>query len=78
MIRTQVYIPDELYESAKATAQLQNTTISKLMRLGLEMALKNEKKTGCSGKWLIDNLTGIGKGKAGVEAALNHNDIYDI
>lgn len=77
MIRTQVYIPDELYESAKATAQLQKTTISKLMRLGLKMAIKKKKESG-NGKWLFENLVGIGKGIPSAEAALNHNDIYDI
>ncbi len=77
MIRTQVYIPDELYESAKATAQLQNTTISKLIRLGLEMALKQKIKGG-NGKRLLENLSKIGKGIPSAEAALNHNDIYDI
>ena len=80
MIRTQIYLPEELYKHAKAVAQLQNVSISQLMRTGLELAVQEQKKNKktTTGQWFLDNLVGTGKGKAGVEAALNHNDIYDI
>lgn len=75
MTRTQVYIPDELLQTAKFVAKQQKVTISQLLRKGLEIAVKKKPK---SGEFILDNLVGMGETKEGVEAAVNHNDIYDI
>jgi len=78
MIRTQIYLPDELYKNAKAIAQLQNVSISQLIRVGLKLAIKKKTNKKSTGDWFLKNFVGKDKGKAGVEAALSHNDIYDI
>jgi len=80
MIRTQVYLPDKLFHQAKARAAATNTTISQLIRDGLLVALSNQsgqlKET--TGHFLLKNFAGQGRGKKGVEAALHHDDIYEL
>jgi len=80
MIRTQVYLPDQLFHQAKARAALTNSTISQLIRQGLALVLDDSSSMAkeTTGQYLLKNFVGKGKGKKGVEAALNHNDIYDI
>lgn len=80
MIRTQVYLPDELFHQAKARAVATNSTISQLIRDGLTFALTNQraqmKET--VGQFLLKRFAGQGVGKKGVEAATNHDDIYEL
>ncbi|HOZ02997.1 MAG TPA: hypothetical protein PKX78_00710 [Candidatus Woesebacteria bacterium] len=80
MIRTQVYLPDQLFHQAKARAALTNTTISQLIRDGLLLALDhtNSLAKETTGQYLLKNFMGKGKGRKGVNAAVNHNDIYDL
>lgn len=75
MIRTQLYLPEDLYLEAKALAKTKNTSISKLMRSALKLVLAS-KKTTKSGDIVLANLVGIGSRKTGVDAAINHNEIY--
>lgn len=79
MIRTQVYLPDKLFHQAKARAATTNSTISQLIRDGLLFVLSNQhaERKETTGQFLLNNFAGQGKGKKGVEAAINHNDIYE-
>ena len=77
MIRTQVYLPDDLFHQAKARATVLNTSISQLIREGLLFTLKKQTNQ-TTGQFLLDQFVGRGQGKVGVEAALNHDDIYDL
>lgn len=80
MIRTQVYIPDTTYHQAQAVATLTNRTISQLMREGLELVLAQSRRASgeTTGQYLMKHFVNKGKGKPGVDAALHHNDIYDM
>jgi len=78
MIRTQVYIPEDLYHRAKLLAEMEGISISELLRRGLESGVSQKKKTrtitGPFDKYLgVISL----KGKKPVNAAMTHNDIYD-
>ena len=75
MIRTQVYIPDELHKESKLYAELLNKSISEFMREGLSMSIEKIKRErvnplGC--------MVGRFQAKGDKDAALNHNDIYDL
>lgn len=80
MIRTQVYIPDKTYHRAKTVAAMTNRTISQLMREGLELVIAQPRRQQgeTSGQYMMKHFVGKGKGKKGVNAAINHNDIYTI
>lgn len=80
MIRTQVYLPNQLFHQAKARAALTNTTISQLIRHGLLLAPDHSSSVAkeTTGQYLLKYVMGKGKGKKGVDAARTHNDIYDI
>lgn len=80
MIRTQIYIPDELYHQAKIMAKFDGVSIFEYMREGLSMKIsakkranKSKKKKGISS---IAGMFSLGKGIV-TNVALNHNDIYD-
>lgn len=78
MIRTQVYIPDELYNQAKLMAELDGVSISEYMRDGLSMKISAKQHSGKKKKD-ISSIAGkfsLGKGVV-TNVALNHNDIYD-
>ena len=85
MIRTQLYIPDELYHQAKLFAELEGVSISEYMREGLSLKITQRNKKGKApkkGKKKHDPLADIvgmfslGKGIV-TDVARNHNDIYD-
>lgn len=80
MIRTQVYIPDKTYHRAKTVAAMTNRTISQLMREGLELVIAQPRgsQRETTGQYLMKHFVGKGKGKPGVDAALQHNEIYDM
>ena len=72
MIRTQVYIPDDLYSLAQLQAQTQGVNFSQVVRNGLkkELRIKKAKKRG-----LLANLAGALKyGPKDLSARVN--DIY--
>ncbi len=77
MIRTQIYIPDDLYKEAKLYAKLQKTTISHFVREGLRASLETQKKKNSKKLTLLD-IAGSMKWKRKTNAAQEHNDIYDI
>lgn len=73
MIRTQVYIPVQLHQQARLIAQLENSSLSELIRQGLSklVSKKQQKK---------DPLAHLeGKFRGGDKtAAINHDDIYKL
>jgi len=76
MIRTQVYIPDDLYQQAKAQARLSGLSISVLLRKGLAIVLKQKNFFQNNSAWFLNDFVGKSEGKKGIDAALHHNDIY--
>lgn len=87
MIRTQLYIPDELYNQAKLMAELDGVSISEYMREGLSMKISKQKKLPKNTirstqkakndpMLSLDGMFSLGKGIV-TNVALNHNDIYD-
>ncbi len=80
MIRTQLYIPDELYNQAKLMARLEGVSISEYMREGLSLKMSQNKNTSKNTKKRkiseIAGMFSLGKGIV-TNVALNHNDIYD-
>lgn len=44
MIRTQVYIPDDLYSQAQLTAQIRGVNLSTILRKGLEKEVGKARK----------------------------------
>ncbi len=87
MIRTQIYIPDELYHQAKIMAEFEGVSISEYVREGLSMKISKQKKlpkntVGSKQKVKndpmasLEGMFSLGKGIV-TNVALNHNDIYD-
>ena len=75
MIRTQVYITKELYQSAKMHCRLSGKNISQFLREGLALALEKAKKKKSISP--LSKMVGKFKGNKNKDAALLHNDIYD-
>lgn len=69
MIRTQIYLPQDLYLQAKLLADSQNTTISQLIRQSL--IKKITKKTSKNKPRLLDGFIAKGKGKPPKDLATN-------
>ncbi|MEI6532890.1 MAG: hypothetical protein WCO06_03555 [Candidatus Roizmanbacteria bacterium] len=79
MIRTQVYIPDDLYKEAKLYANIGNTSISEFVRQGLEHSIKEAKKMVTKKQGGFASLAGkFAFGKKPTDVATNHDDIYDL
>lgn len=57
MIRTQIYIPDDLYTLAQLTAQLRGVNFSDVVRKGLVREVGSVKKVK-RGKFPLANLAG--------------------
>ena len=85
MIRTQLYIPEELYAQAKLLAQLDGVSISEYVREGLLLKVKSREKGRASkhkAKKASNPLSAlVGAFSTGskrkIHAAITHNDIYD-
>ncbi|OGM24556.1 hypothetical protein A3D00_00775 [Candidatus Woesebacteria bacterium RIFCSPHIGHO2_02_FULL_38_9] len=45
MIRTQIYIPDDLYKELKILSNITNTNFSSLIREGAKLVVKNRSRT---------------------------------
>lgn len=73
MIRTQVYIPDDLYSLAQLQAQTQGVNFSQVVRNGLKKELTGAKRTRKRG--LMANLAGALK-YGPKDLSLRVNDIY--
>lgn len=74
MIRTQVYLPEELYREAKIQAHIQKTNVSTLIRKGLEHVVgrgKSRPKPTQAGKGFFGALTYGPK-----DLSTRINDIY--
>lgn len=79
MIRTQVYIPDDLYMQAKIEAEASGESISVVLREGLTRGLKERQKKHKAGKISLADAAGRFSFSAKTtNAAETHNDIYDI
>ncbi len=74
MIRTQVYLPPKLHKQAQIVAQLENVSLSELIRRGLTIVLK---KNTHQKNDPLSHLEGKYSG-GDSNAAINHNDIYKI
>lgn len=74
MIRTQIYIPEKLYNKAKVIAQGENKNISQLIREGLRVSIEQAERTAIM-EHNLDALVGKYEGGPGNMAA-THNDIY--
>jgi hypothetical protein len=76
MVRTQVYIPEDLYSQAKLLAKSKNQTISQILRMGLSQMVSQQKK---SKKRSLRSIAGSVRWDGPVvDAARTHNDIYDL
>lgn len=79
MIRTQVYIPDDLYIQAKIEAEASGQSISVVLREGLTRSLKERQKKRNAGKISLADVAGCFSFSDKVtNAAETHNDIYDL
>ncbi|MFA5820671.1 MAG: hypothetical protein WC873_00970 [Candidatus Gracilibacteria bacterium] len=63
MVRTQLYLPDDMYKALKAQAKAQNMTFAGYVRVFLakDVATKGEKKSLCE-KYPFLNFAGMIKG----------------
>lgn len=76
MIRTQVYIPEDLWQKARYYAGLTNKNLSQLLRDGLAISIKNIQKE--KQKKSLKNLVGKFNFKGSPAAYKEHNDIYEL
>jgi hypothetical protein len=78
MTRTQIYVPTDLYQQAKAMALVSNMTISQLVREGLEKLVAERSSKKNAPKQDFSALRGMfGKGTGPkTDHATHHNDIY--
>lgn len=88
MIRTQLYLPEDLYAHAKLMAGLRSITISQYVRESLALRLeegngngkgkgKAKKRSPLPSYGIPPEMVGKYKfGKKTTYVALNHNDIY--
>jgi len=53
MIRTQVYLPEDLYNEVKLLSMTGNGSFSGLLREGVELVVKKKKKTGKKNDWKV-------------------------
>lgn len=79
MIRTQVYIPNNLYYRAKSQAQRDNKSFSVILCDGLKLRLKKNKSSKNIRKLKLSELMGtVSFSDKQTNIAITHNDIYDI
>ena len=79
MIRTQVYIPNDLYYQAKSQAQRDNKSVSVILRDGLKLGLKKNRSSKIKRKLKLSELMGtVSFSDKKTNVAITHNDIYDI
>jgi predicted DNA-binding protein len=62
MIRTQVYLPKDIYQDIRLTAKKEKKPAAKLIRELLENALENKKQQANAGKALLELAKIGGKG----------------
>ncbi len=74
MVRTQIYIPETIYEDAKLYADHQKVSVSHLLRQGLELRLAQIKTQRVGNP--LDGLVGRFKSQSNEDAWKKHDDIY--
>jgi hypothetical protein len=77
MVRTQVYIPDDLLRRVKLLTKQTGKNQSQLLREGLWIMVANLEGEGKK-KTLDDMIGAFHCEGADPDAAINHNDIYNI
>ena len=73
MIRTQVYLPDEIHNDLMLVAEAQQVTVSHLIRQGALKIIKEKMKPNRKGEWR--EFVGAWKGGA-KDVSSKINDIY--
>lgn len=74
MIRTQVYIPDDLHRELKLLAQVERVKYSHLIREGAKEVIKKRAKRKASKGW--KDFIGAYKGKVKTNATKDIHDYY--
>lgn len=74
MIRTQVYLPDDLYRELKLLAQQKGTNFSALIRKGVKEVIKKKRRRR-NKKW-GEGFIGAYKGKVKTNAVKDIHDYY--
>lgn len=54
MIRTQIYLPEDLYEELKLLAQRSKSSFSELIREGVQTVVERKKGRTASARWFKD------------------------
>ncbi len=79
MIRRQIYIPEDLYIKATSRARLEGKNFSQVVRDGIQLSLDKRVYIDVKKRKGLESLIGKYSGKGfDPNAAINHNDIYDI
>lgn len=73
MIRTQVYIPEDMYRELTLLARKKEKNVSELLRDGLAVVIKREKKRKGKG---LDALIGMYKGSIKTHAVKDIHEYY--
>lgn len=76
MIRTQVYIPDDLHQSLVLLAKRDRVNVSQLLREGARQVIKNKKKKFSKKKSPLFGLIGMYKGQIKSNAVKDIHDYY--
>ena len=72
MVRTQIQLPDELYERVKRYASARETSFAELTRRGVELLLSQYSDPDASGEpWRVPTVRGLGW------RSLSHRKIKD-
>lgn len=74
MIRTQIYLPETIYEDAKLYAEEKKVSVSSILRQGLESLLQQIKTERVGNP--LDGLVGRFMFQGNENAWKEHNDIY--
>lgn len=75
MIRTQVYIPEDLHREALLVAKINRVNFSTLVRQGLDRIVRDKKRTK-NKKLPLDTFIGAYKGKVKTNAVKDIHDYY--
>lgn len=78
MVRTQLYLPDSLYDIAKKKAKKTNTTFANVVRISLEQTLVNKPNMSLEQlkmRFPILKFAGIVKGESG---DVDNNNLDDF
>ena len=74
MIRTQIYLPEEIHTQLKELAKTHKTTISELVRKGAKKVIRERKKKDESGKFMLELASFNFSGPK--DLSKNHTEYY--